>query len=465
MCSLCREMASDLLLEEDSLWLQLLHLDAEIRQELGKCGSLMALETAVPKLAYDKRIGHETLKYMLTHLHLVGSTMEGPLIGRMFQSSGPCIESEIDVMLAIALINKVDESDIHVVKIPGKDGFYNVKHFTSDSLCVPEHLKIRFNRFLDQGRGQNFISAEDVKAFTSSATEFKDDSGFIAQLFASLHKTNQGAFTLHCQRKICGPACNNEAILQKDGTDILKLSIDGVPCIEVKTWPADLVQEWSSRDRQWPSPEVVRQALETPCHLVAKPQWNSTESESDPSEWRLSFTRVENLLASQRTECQNLVYLVAKAIYYRHLYFEVDDRQFSSYCLKTSMMWMMEQVPPSEWMERNCRVLVLKLFNQLSRSLQDGFLPYYFNPQVNLLVEYPSKLLKEASRRVNDIINRFDDHVPHQDVIRPVISKIHETKIITDHCQRLFVDVITEKTLAILARKMEKEKYMEDQLD
>lgn len=425
----------------------------------------MALKTAVPILAYDKNTGQEILKYMLNHLHLVGSTMEGPLTGRLFQSSVPCIQSETDAMVTVALINKVDEDDQLVVKIPGKDGFYNVKHLTPESLCVPEPLKIKFNNFLDPGKRQNFISAEDIKAFTSRFTEFSDNSGFIARLFASLHKTNPGAFTLQCQRKICGPACNNEVILQKDGTDILKLSIDGVPCIEVKTWPADLAKEWSSRDRQWPSPEVVQQALETPCHLVAKPKWNSNENESNPSEWRLSFRRVENLLAFQRTECQNLVYMIAKAIYYRYLYFEVDEREFSLYCLKTAMMWMLEETHPGEWMERDCHTLVLKLFKWLSKSLQDGFLPYYFNPQVNLLVEYPSKLLKEANLRINDIINRFDDHVPCQDVISSVISKIHDAKIIADHFQRLFVEVIKEKTLEKLAQKMEEGKYMEDQLD
>ncbi|WAR02278.1 hypothetical protein MAR_008836 [Mya arenaria] len=98
-------------------------------------------------------------------------------------------------------------------------------------------------------------------------------------------------------------------------------SADLVPAFKFGDWPRPAA-EWKTRNRQWPSEEIVQKVLECGCHIVSKRplfsdlngdpanEDNSPESDKTNTFFRLSFSRCELLLAKSLTESQNDRYII-----------------------------------------------------------------------------------------------------------------------------------------------------------
>lgn len=228
---------------------------------------------------------------------------------------------------------------------------------------------------------------------------------------------------------MCGPSYKQVINHQHKGQTVFMEYHDSVLCFEVKHWPEEVLEEWRNRPRLWPPEELLEQVVKMPCQLVFKPQWHKDKSKENPLELKLTFTRAETLLAQNRNLTQQLVNLISKAIYYKYLKFEIEDREFPSYFIKTSLNWMLEETEPNEWTEDHCFDLVKRLLQRLCKYLTDGFMPYYFNPKINLLLDFPKQLIEIAISKLKGILENLDEAIPTDEEVYHVIN---------EGCQRVF---------------------------
>jgi Mab-21 protein. len=176
-----------------------------------------------------------------------------------------------------------------------------------------------------------------------------------------------------------------------DSLNELNLNIDRVPALIAQEWPS-IASEYKTRPRFWPNNSVIDNIFENSCHIVPKPS-NGPERNED-LDWRWSFSQAEMLLANERTDQMNMVYLILKSLFY--VYFKVFDHEeqsLPSYFAKTLFMWMCEQHPEKWWEEKSVAECVTILLEQLKSHFYDRSLPHYFICDLNLFENTPSELL------------------------------------------------------------------------
>lgn len=343
----------------------------------------------------------------------VGSFMGGGWLARKFKSEDAILDT--DLMIAVVTCKSIEGNDSPVVDVPGKIGFYTINH--QKIIEIP----LLNDDVLSWRNSPRFIKGDlDVLEVSGEYLEFilkdfitvgKDsDGGRRGILFSDESSLGSIHFQL-ASLKTIGPALRHEAHL-RDGSSCETFTVDIVGHVEVKKWPRVIAQDYSSRKRRWPPKEVVDQAVSTPVQLVCKPQWRSNKEEYNPRELRLTFTKVEIVLLNFLNDTQRLVLIIARAMFYKHLNFEFEGREFPSYVVKTTLLWMLQKTDPEEWVRVDCFKLVLKLFQRLNDALKKGCLSYYFIPSIDLLSEYPSEIILKAKEKLDGILHNFQEHIP-----------------------------------------------------
>lgn len=159
--------------------------------------------------------------------------------------------------------------------------------------------------------------------------------------------------------------------------------MDKVASIKVP-W-LDVAEKFKSRQRVWPSEEMIIQVINEGCHLIHKP---ANGARTYMLEWRLTFAISEQLIISGFTEQQRALFVLIKQIKRKYLdmgTFESGEAKMglTTYHLKTVMLWLSESVSPETWTKSpfECFISFLK---QLEKSLQENFLAHYFIPDINI---------------------------------------------------------------------------------
>ena len=160
---------------------------------------------------------------------------------------------------------------------------------------------------------------------------------------------------------------------------------DKVPCLHLDFWP-EFVKPWFKKQRYWPKPEVMAEIHQKGCHLV----WKSLDGEQ--ACWRLSFSQAEIILARERSVFQKKCFLLAKLIFTaqtKHFIDQEKDRKLSSYLIKTTMNFLIEDTPETMWQiweeKTNYFEVIENLFQRLSNFLKAGNMPCLFTEKMNLL--------------------------------------------------------------------------------
>ncbi|XP_031548582.1 uncharacterized protein LOC116286269 [Actinia tenebrosa] len=208
---------------------------------------------------------------------------------------------------------------------------------------------------------------------------------------------------------------------EEDSTGVFKYPL---------AWP-EPAMEWLVRSRTngWPSLELLKDILESGCHLAPvgrgkrqnepmefleyrkNPEKPSSSScrETDPenpndrdimdeTEWRLSFSVAENKLGQSVSPVQRHVLVLLKMI--KKVYF---PDVISSYLLKNLLFWEIENQDPSFWTEANSGKCLLLMLDRLQKSLEEGHLPHYIIPQSNLLQNEDPAKLAEGAAMIHDV--------------------------------------------------------------
>ena len=86
---------------------------------------------------------------------------------------------------------------------------------------------------------------------------------------------------------------------------------------------------------------------------------------------------------------------------------EPEGKQLYSYTIKTTMLWAYEELPPEDpicvSLENSVQFLLFKLLT----SLEVGFLPHYFIPEINLL----ERVGQDVRIKCAAIISRWQNNI------------------------------------------------------
>lgn len=201
------------------------------------------------------------------------------------------------------------------------------------------------------------------------------------------------------------------SVYGKTDMAIFQIETDTVLCIKLLFWP-NIVDPWFKRKRYWPRPEIVNEINLNKCHLVLKA---SNEEGGSKDKWRLSLSLAEAILSKDKSVFQKKCYLLAKFMYYANLKQHTDEetgRNLPSYLLKTTMLSMLEQTNPEDWINLEtgkCYIeVVCRLFKRLADSLNVGYLAFFFAEEINLLGGgYSEVFLKKMAKRIESVCEEW----------------------------------------------------------
>ncbi len=157
----------------------------------------------------------------------------------------------------------------------------------------------------------------------------------------------------------------------------LKFAFDFVHALSCLGWP-ELASGWVSRNRQWPSENVVDTITSSGFNLVPK---MSPGGNAD-LDWRISFSKAELILAEHMNETQKNCYRLFKSIVSHKCQ---HPKTLASYHLKTVFMWTLERIPERFWTKHTIGERFLTLMDTLIQFVAAANLPMYFIPDLNLL--------------------------------------------------------------------------------
>ena len=331
-----------------------------------------------------------------TH-YLMGSLADGSFSARLFSEENHVFEADFLVEVADLpehLIEKVkDKPGFYMVKNDGRILDYLVgaaKFFATNTRTMGDMLKT----FLDMGMSHGFIVGMSIKQLVEKVAGLTDSKRGVTNIMAAMCGVHPERLTLKMETVFNGPSASQNIDIFMDGCHHLSLSFDVVICARLSYWPPE-AQLWETRDRKWPPKEIVAEVIrERQVHLVAKPSLDTNLEQSN--DWRLTFL-AEKRIIQEYTEEMRFTYFLFKVLFYRYFKADVvEGKSLPSYLAKTTMHWMCEQVDPGSWTDENIRDNLQELLHRLCDFLDQGHLPNYFVPEINLLKNIPSALLEKV---------------------------------------------------------------------
>ena len=201
-----------------------------------------------------------------------------------------------------------------------------------------------------------------------------------------------------CTAIFSGATSNEES---KDAKTFLKnfpeTDFNFVLAIKCNGWPL-CAKEWISRQRCWPSQDLVKTIIRDGFHIVCK--------SSPEGDFRLSYSNAETLLIGNLTDFQFKTYRAFKSFVSHHKKNWSDNakKAVCSYHLKTIVLWYCEKSDPKDWTEDKIVAHLLSLIDDLILAMNGKNLPMYFMPKYNLMerLEHTTEALEQmAELRLN----------------------------------------------------------------
>ena len=153
--------------------------------------------------------------------------------------------------------------------------------------------------------------------------------------------------------------------------------IDFVPALKSRGWPK-VAQEWATRQRKWPSPEMVDNIIQEGFHLVVKSPKNGGNPDFD---FRISFSHAEYLLSLQMNDIQRECYRCFKKYHRAYL---SGPKGLVTFHLKNILLKTIEETGTDMWTESNRAECLMKLFDSLREALTKRHLSHFFVRSYNL---------------------------------------------------------------------------------
>ena len=182
----------------------------------------------------------------------------------------------------------------------------------------------------------------------------------------------------------------------------VKFGMDIVPAFRTSGWP-EVAREWISRERMWPSSDIVDKIVQEGCHLVVKPP----KANGNPvCDFRISFSHAEYLLSKEMNDIQRECYRCLKR--FHRAYLATQPASLVTFHLKNILLQTIEETGVENWTESNRADCMMKLLGNLLKALRNKDLCHFFVRSYNLFgVDYikDPKILEFLARRVEQIMN------------------------------------------------------------
>ena len=315
-----------------------------------------------------------SIAHNLTYTNSVwsGSAVEGAMMARCFQKNEDWKEIEIDLMYNEFTI--LQELSHLLEPVEDKPGFLRIpccQKLCSDFYTIYaktiiggiEHDNLPYS--LPDPMPQ-YISPHLMKNYVKGIHEFFGPNIIVGSKIETTWEVKY------------------PELQTKDGR-IVSISTDFVPAVRLLFWPHQTAA-WITRHRRWwPQQDTIQSIAVKGCQVVPR----SSPGGDINSEWRLSFSGPEEILAQLRNRGQQQAYYFFKMFFYRYLKCvessETEGKCLYSYIIKTTMLWAYEDLPPEDPMWASLENSVEMLLFKLLGSLETGFLAHYFIPEINLL--------------------------------------------------------------------------------
>ncbi|XP_069125016.1 uncharacterized protein [Argopecten irradians] len=190
-----------------------------------------------------------------------------------------------------------------------------------------------------------------------------------------------GVFT---EQIVTGPSLSSVTMGGLKPNTFVVDKIDNVISLPCPKWPA-VAQEWAERKREygWPSANFVTDNVKNGCYVVPV---GCKECDRTYLDWRLSFVLVEQALIRDFNSTQVKCYLLLKQIK-KFLFEDKIGEIISSYILKTTLFWVIEESPPDLWVPHRLLTTVQLCLERLIALVRNDFCPHYFIRICNLLAK------------------------------------------------------------------------------
>ena len=317
---------------------------------------------------------------------LSGSLVEGAMAARLFQRKEDWREIETDIMCNIFTIPQ--ELSHLLEPVEDKIGFVRLRF--SRELCFDvNNACTRAEKYLEDKKKEDYSSDQ--------MTQYIDPLIIKGYYFnASIPNPALGQSTSQSETTV------------EDKLDwvLFRESVDKVPSVRLHFWPQQATT-WITRCRLWPPQDTIQSIVDKGCQLVPR----SSPGGDVHSEWRLSFSGPEAILAQLRTKGQQQAYYFFKAFFYQYLKCvessEHKAKPLYSYIIKTAMLWASEELHPEDPVWASLEKSSLMLAFKLLESLEAGFLPHYFIPEINLL----ERVGEDVRNQCSTIISRWKSNI------------------------------------------------------
>ncbi|XP_062611211.1 uncharacterized protein LOC134273060 [Saccostrea cucullata] len=191
---------------------------------------------------------------------------------------------------------------------------------------------------------------------------------------------------------------------------------DYAHCFATDFWPPPAAS-WIDRCHSWPQPHVVWDIIRSGCHFV--PIGHKLSNYED-HEWRISFSRAEQILVYSMNHTQFLTYgflkLILKEVINNGL--GEEDKLLCSYHMKTAVFWVIQRNTVPHWCPQNLLLCFWKCFKLILKWVYEGVCPNFFIPQNNM---YLSKIHGDKQNQLFIRLHAFYE--------KGLISLLHSSSI------------------------------------
>ena len=227
-------------------------------------------------------------------LQLSGSAAEGAMMARLFQESKD-LELEVDAMKNMFTI---PQEVSHLLE-PVKDKIGFVRLPFCHELCSGSGFDYYYVKDFGGGKNDPYISPlviKDTCKYMSEVVRGNQFTNYLFDFFPDRVKPGTGS----CK--------HGDTFSKTETTMAIKIKIpsksfcsstDFVPAVHLLFWPHQATT-WITRYRVWPPQDTIQSIVDKGCQVVPR----SSPDGDVHSEWRLSFSGPEAILAKLRSKQQ-----------------------------------------------------------------------------------------------------------------------------------------------------------------
>ena len=381
-----------------------------------------AMQESIQKVLFGMHAG---LRHPRSERHAIIGDDDVAEVARYFKESNEK-DRAMKFYFNIA-VNEIPDEDKHILEdIPGKEGKLKIKNCDRFfELIRNEYDMISFRI----GQYEDHIEGTQAQASLSQSYDrYVAQRQLTAALEMELSALKSGGkysdFTIE----------NGSICLLKKGQIWLNISMDMPLMMQINWWPV-VAEEWKTRDRAWPSEDVIKRLTES-CYVTR------TSSDDNPFEFSYSFSNVQRELTKKMSYGQKVIYFLFKALIYKYIN-PIDPANIPTTLEKTIMLFAIEFRDPEDSMWNDENFALKYLLSEYVKAIEDGKLPNYFIPTVNIITELQDDKKVQVCKKLYEMINNaatFLNKLPLNDAVifyNDVASACQEIAVILQRIKSL----------------------------